>query len=122
MATIEELQARKQREALEVAIKILDAQGCKYKVITADGAEFGVLEVAPERKRARRRDLSHFGYPEKVRAMKVGDVIVFKAADEDEMASVASSASSVGIQTFGRGSVVYETSKETLEAMIHRRF
>lgn len=37
-----------QRKELERAVRFIEALGCKFKVITAEGEEFGTLEVKPE--------------------------------------------------------------------------
>lgn len=39
------------KQTVEKAVKLLDATGSSYKVITADGTEYGKLEVVPPRKR-----------------------------------------------------------------------
>jgi len=65
--------------AINQALKLLNASGCKYKVIDSTGVEYGDLETAPPRKK-RRGDLK-FGaysnhYKPYIENLAVGDVAV----------------------------------------------
>ena len=40
-----------QRKELNRVLMFIDSIGCKYKIITDDGEEFGTLEVAPIKKK-----------------------------------------------------------------------
>lgn len=67
-----------QKQAAEKAIALLNASGAQYKVIFADGTEYGDLEVV-QKKRTRVVRLAygslHHLYRDKVDACEVGGVI-----------------------------------------------
>jgi len=75
------------KRTIAQAIKLLDASGCKYKVIDQDGNEYGVLTVSEPKKSSRTfkhkpGTMHRFYYP-LIKDMKVGDVVVLKNFDFD---------------------------------------
>jgi hypothetical protein len=48
-----------QLREVQRAVTLLDAMGCKFKIITDDGEEFGTLEVKAKVKRQAHRRFSH---------------------------------------------------------------
>lgn len=73
------------KRTIAQAIKLLDASGCKYKVIDQDGNEYGVLTVSEPKKSSRTfkhppGTMHRFYYP-LIKDMKVGDVVVIKNFD-----------------------------------------
>jgi hypothetical protein len=69
-----------QANAIDKALKLLDAAGCTYGVKAPDGRTFGtipmVLPPATIRSRKRRPQINfrQTGYPAKLRPLKVGEV------------------------------------------------
>jgi hypothetical protein len=69
-----------QNNAIDRALRLLDAVGCKYGVVTPDGRTFGALPAqptAPPSRPRKRRPATNFrqtGYSQKLRQMQVGDV------------------------------------------------
>jgi hypothetical protein len=68
-----------QNNAIDRALKLLDAVGCQYGIVTPDGRSFGVLPAkatvaSRPRKRKPPTNFRQTGYPQKLRQMKVGDV------------------------------------------------
>ena len=81
-----------QQAALSKALALLRASGCKYKVLTPDGAEFGELKLAPPEPpvapRKRRPSTHPHGalknyYWPMVKHMKPGEVVCIPPADFD---------------------------------------
>ena len=73
------------KRTIAQAIKLLDASGCKYKVIDQDGNEYGVLAVSEPKKASKSYKhppgtMHRFYYP-LIKDMKVGDVVVIKNFD-----------------------------------------
>jgi hypothetical protein len=73
------------KRTIAQAIKLLDASGCKYKVIDQDGNEYGVLTVSEPKKSSRTfkhppGTMHRFYYP-LIKDMKPGDVVVIKNFD-----------------------------------------
>jgi hypothetical protein len=71
------------------AIKLLDAAGCKYKIIDQSGTEYGIL-TAQEKKKSKNYKyppgtLYKFYHP-LIKDMKVGDVVVVKNFDYEARA------------------------------------
>ena len=78
------------KRTIAQAIKLLDASGCKYKVIDQDGNEYGVLTVSEPKKSSRTfkhqpGTMHRFYYP-LIKDMKVGDVVVVKNFDYEARA------------------------------------
>jgi hypothetical protein len=73
------------KRTIAQAIKLLDASGCKYKIIDQDGNEYGVLAVSEPKKASKSYKhppgtMHRFYYP-LIKDMKVGDVVVIKNFD-----------------------------------------
>ena len=73
------------KRTIAQAIKLLDASGCKYKVIDQDGNEYGSLAVVEPKKTSKNYKyppgtMHKFFYP-LIKDMKVGDVVVIKNFD-----------------------------------------
>jgi hypothetical protein len=88
-----------QLKELQRAIKFIDALGCAFKIITADGQEFGALEVkaVKDRKRGPLRypygEIAKFYKPQLNLAAEIGDVqeiAVGKFSPEDIRSGVCS--------------------------------
>lgn len=73
------------KRTISQAIKLLDASGCKYKVIDQDGNEYGVLTVSEPKKSSRtfkhKPGTMHKFYYPLIKDMKIGDVVVLKNFD-----------------------------------------
>lgn len=67
-----------QRKQIDKLVALLDAWGCKYKIVLDDGTELGTLEVMPERKKAApkypRGSLTDYFLPY-ISGLRVGDVV-----------------------------------------------
>lgn len=73
------------KRTIAQAIKLLDASGCKYKVIDQDGNEYGVLTVSVPKKTSRTfkhppGTMHRFYYP-LIKDMQPGDVVAIKNFD-----------------------------------------
>jgi len=73
------------KRTIAQAIKLLDASGCKYKVIDQDGNEYGVLAVSEPKKASKSYKhppgtMYRFYYP-LIKDMQPGDVVVIKNFD-----------------------------------------
>ena len=75
------------RRTIAQAIKLLDASGCKYKVIDQDGNEYGILNVSEPKKSNKTYKhppgTMHKFYHPLIKDMKVGDVVCIKNFDFD---------------------------------------
>jgi len=73
------------KRTIAQAIKLLDASGCKYKVIDQDGNEYGVLAVSEPKKSGKTfkhpPGTMHRFYHPLIKDMKPGDVVVIKNFD-----------------------------------------
>lgn len=112
-----------QVKTLHNAIRLLSVLPVKYKVITEDGEEFGVLEVVKQPKRVPRNphkkwgDLSEYA-KSFIESMEVGEVVFLPCADF-EPESLRSSASSWMSKTWGNGTYTTLLSKDrsTIEVL-----
>jgi hypothetical protein len=73
------------KRTIAQAIKLLDASGCKYKIIDQDGNEYGTLAAVEPKKTSKNYKfppgtMHRFYYP-LIKDMKVGDVVVIKNFD-----------------------------------------
>jgi len=73
------------KRTISQAIKLLDASGCKYKIIDQDGNEYGSLVVEKQKKSTKTYKhppgtMHRFYYP-LIKDMKVGDVVAIKNFD-----------------------------------------
>lgn len=93
-------------KAIEAAVRTLTNLGCKLKVITPDGVEFGELVVAPVKTKTK-TIVNHFvqtGYREAVGGLKIGDIATILWDDFCSIESLRSAMNSYGIRAFGKGS------------------
>jgi hypothetical protein len=111
-------------KTIEQAIRLLTATGCKYKVITTDGQEFGELEIvrAPVKKKKVFGKLYPFGamhkhyYPHLVN-LQVGDVACIPVAPFDNN-SLQSAVTGWASKTWGSGN--YKTCVVNNEVQVLR--
>ena len=106
-------------KAIEQAINILKACNAQYKIICADGTEYGALEAKPRPCSVKVNNFKRTGYIEKVHSMKVGDIIEMQAPDDLPLEGLRSCVSSTASTHFGQGAVITTVNKETrvVEAM-----
>ena len=91
--------------AIERITRQLENLGCKFKVITEDGVEFGTLLVAsdkPKSTRVHNRYVNETNYIELLKNIKAGES-VFVAAGTAPLDGVQSVCSSFMVMTFGKG-------------------
>lgn len=73
------------KRTIAQAIKLLDASGCKYKVIDQDGNEYGVLTVSAPKKTSKTfkhpPGTMHRLYYPLIKDMQPGDVVAIKNFD-----------------------------------------
>lgn len=93
--------------AINRALTLLSAAGCKFKIITAEGDEYGELEVvAPQSRKPVRRDLGHL-YVDKMNKLPVGGHLIF---DHPEPERLRSALSAKAATMWGNGAAI--TSRE----------
>jgi len=122
MANLEDVKARRRQEAFMSALKTLDAQGCKYKVIKDDGQQFGDLVLQSDVVAPKRRDCKRYGYIEKISGMKVDDIVTIKADSLEDMKTLAACCCHYGSRIFGVRSIASKTNKDTLEVELYRKY
>lgn len=90
-------------QAIQKALPFLKASGARFKIIAADGQEFGDLEVVVERKikRPRKYNFRQTGYLEIVEKMQDGDSYVFKTPEGAPLKNFHSAIASHAGQVFG---------------------
>ena len=70
------------QDTISKAIKLLDATGCKYKVIAPDDAEYGELKIQPPAKKVRKiNNFRKTGYVDVIKNQKIGEVKIFNPPD-----------------------------------------
>lgn len=109
-----------QKELLKI-IKFLDAIGCKYKIITTDGQEFGELSVVEKKllKRQLKRpygDLSSFYKPKINLEIKIGDVQEIDCGNHNPTDMRSSICSYLG-KVWGKGTYATCTKNNTVEIL-----
>ena len=93
-----------EKKALERALRILDAIGCRYGVETEDGETFGV-ELQKDRKRASVKNAGCTDYCEQhIKDLNVGEKLTIPCGQYDASA-VQSCLSNAASKLFGRGSI-----------------
>lgn len=92
-------------KAIEAAVRTLTNLGCKIKVITPDGVEFGDLVVAPVKAKTVVNSFIQTGYREQVSALQIGDIATIPWADSGSIDNLRSAMISRGISAFGKGSM-----------------
>jgi hypothetical protein len=96
--------------ALERAIKLLNASGCKYAVEAPDGRQFGNLPIASDGKANKmKRDYNFarkYNLHAKVDGLNTGEVVVIEADSDEDARRCVKNMSSRGVVRFGRGSCI----------------
>lgn len=100
-------------KAIEAAVRTLTNLGCKIKVITPDGVEFGELAVAPVKTKTIVNSFIQTDYREQVRALKIGDVATIQWADAGTVDGLRAAMVSCGIRAFGKGSMTSDIDRLT---------
>lgn len=93
-------------KAIEAAVRTLTSLGCKLKVITPDGAEFGELVVAQAKKKSIVNHFVQTGYREAVGDLKIGDIATVPWEDFASIENLRAAMNSYGIRAFGKGSCI----------------
>ena len=94
-----------EKKALDKALKILDAIGCRYGVETEDGEAFGV-ELVRERKRGKVYNKGCMNYcQQEIQNLNVGEKLTVQVKDYD-VPVVQSCLATAANKLFGPGSVV----------------
>ena len=110
-----------QMKELAKARRILDVLGCKYAIVLPDGAMLGELPILKQSKEKikPRKDYSALRIPERVSAMKVGDVLEIEAVADLTLGEIQGNISSYGTTTFGAGNFTTSRNKRnnTVECM-----
>ncbi len=108
-------------KALQQALRTLEALGCQYKVITAEGEEHGALQVQRQ-KPARTRTLRHppgtfknYLAPH-MEPMKVGDVAVIPSG-EFAPTELQGAVTSLACNRWGKGSYMTTVKGSTVELL-----
>ena len=98
-----------QKTQVDKAVLLLNAMGLQFH-IKGDDAEWGAPIELPRpvlKRSAPINNYASFGHNEKIRAMKVGDVLVFDAADIKaagfDVRGFSSNVSTRGVGAFGTG-------------------
>ena len=100
-------------EAINKALRLLDAAKTKYKVITEDGQEFGELEVAKKPKyKLRRNVFVKTGYMEKIKTMDVGDVVVLTPPEGSTCEQMRSAVCGTLNRVYGAGACMTTINKQ----------
>lgn len=93
-----------EKKALEKAIRILDAVGCRYGIETEDGDVYGVA-LQQERKRSSIKNPGCSKYcEEQLRNLNVGEKLTVQPGDYDPTA-VQACLSYAASKLFGQGSI-----------------
>ena len=109
-----------QEKMLHGAIKTLTLLNCEFAVKMPDGTVAGTLKVetSATRTRLRRRhDFSAYNIPERVDAMKVGDVDVYPCPDPKEREALRNCISAKGCTRFGKGTFTTGVVREEVQCM-----
>lgn len=109
-------------KAIQMAIRTLTNLGCKLKVISPDGTEYGELEVMPPK--APRVKINSFistGYVEKVHALCVGETLTMPAPNPEVIDAFRATLVACCIKKFGKGSVISEIDAKKGEVTILRQ-
>lgn len=99
--------------ALTRALVLLNAAGVEYAIRTQSGEVLGSLEIVNRKpkKEPKYRQVNNFtamfpDYPAKIRAMKTGDVLRWKAPTKDLAEGFRSSVASIARIAFGKGNCI----------------
>lgn len=115
-----------QKIAIERALRLLNAAGCKYCILEADGTKHGALEVAATKETARRAGrfprgamLAH--YLPFVKGMKAGDAALVPygafGADEDGKSSLRAAMASWCSATWGNKTYITHNNEQGVELL-----
>ena len=109
------------KDAINKAIRLLDAVKAKYKIITEDGEEFGELEVMVKPKYSlRRRVFAETGYIEKIKPMAVGDVVTLSPPDGSTCEQMRSAVCGTLNRMYGAGACMTTINKVTNQVEVLR--
>lgn len=105
-------------KTLQQAIKLLNALGCSYKIISAEGAEFGTLEVVKQQARTvRSRVFANTGYIQKIKAMSVGEVLTFTPPEGSTAEEMRSAVCGTAHRLLGSGNYVTSVDATTVQIL-----
>lgn len=94
-------------KAFNQAINTLKALGAQFKVIAADGQEYGELEVVVPKARTRRHDVyASTNHLAKIQAMQIGEVEVLTAPEGEDVKKFRSAVCGAAGRFFGNGNYV----------------
>lgn len=103
---------------IQKAIALLNATGCKYKVIDPLGIEYGELKVeAPSTGRKKVNKFANTGYIDVIAAMKVGDVKEFTPPEGAMAEAFRKAIAGRASQLLGNGSVTTCIENGVVQAM-----
>tara|TARA_B110000211_G_C14080853_1_gene554427 strand:+ start:3357 stop:3722 length:366 start_codon:yes stop_codon:yes gene_type:complete len=115
-----------QKIAIERALRFLNAAGCKYCILEADGTKHGTLEVAAPKKQERRASrfprgamLTH--YKPFVQNMKAGDSVLVPygefGADEEGKSALRGALGSWCSATWGNKTYITHNNAKGVELL-----
>lgn len=108
-------------EAINKAIRMLDAAKAQYKIITEDGQEFGELNVAKKAKHSlRHRFYANTGYLEKIKPMVVGDVVLLSPPEGSTCEQMRSAVCGTLNRMHGAGACMTTINKVTNQIEVLR--
>ena len=114
-----------QQTAINRALQMLHAAGCRFAVITPDGTKHGTLELAPEPK-ARTRIRAAHSLPvgaltahtkKHIGGMQAGDCAVVPPLDGVPIESLRSAVTSWASREWGSGSYMSSVNNFTIEIL-----
>ncbi len=85
-------------------IAMIDAAGCRYKIIAPDGREYGDLAVVAPKKFTRKNNFAKStGYINSLKDMKIGDAREFAAPDGTSVVAFRAAIGGSANGFFGKG-------------------
>ena len=110
-------------KAIEMDVRTLANLGCKFKVISPDGDEYGELVAAPAKsQRTKINNFAECGYAGKVRAMAVGASLTLPCQNAEAIDSFRSAMVGCGIRSFGKGSMISDIDRSKGEVTVLRQW
>lgn len=108
-----------QREAMNRAIRLLNAAGCQYAILTPDGEKLGALEIIEPKHRTRRMTGIDYRplYLEKVKALQPGDCVRIVAPDDIRPNALRSTITAWCSQKYGKGACLTTINGQTIELL-----
>ena len=112
--------------ALNRAIQILDSLGTRYKIITAEGAEYGALEAVEPKGRSRAPSKYPHGAVRSYLRSHMGDTKMGEVAiipvGEFDLTTLQAGASSLAADVWGPGASITRMDKEANHLEVLRVF